>query len=239
MNESDAIPDARARLKRLSKLRLIAQCILHGPRAVMFPDDPKGMKVWFEPILRMKAHFTSPRKSESVAIYSIPNCLQREPTSPVLIRRSSWEAGKDKDLVSNKGEYDWPTIGTTFNQLPEDQLGYIDKLLRQLDESLIAFPFPAEGLDLSGPSGFTPLPDDAVIVTNTVHKQLCRTTRFGYVEIHWTPVETNLSTLDRTWQTLFEVFINLSENSSAMVDIVEKYDVDPRDYGKLLKSESS
>jgi hypothetical protein len=30
--------------------------------------------------------------------------------------------------------------------------------------------------------------------------------------------------------------MNLRENPSEMVETVEKYDLDPRDYGKLLKS---
>jgi hypothetical protein len=239
MSESNSIPESRLRLGTLSRLRRLAKVLLDGPRAVMLPNDPKGLKLWFEPTIRMKTYSTGSKTTESLAIYSVPNCLEHSPTSPVLIRRSCWETGKDKDLVFTQRENDLPTIVTSFKQLAEGQLAVIDNLLRQLDESLVAFPFPVEGLDLYGASGFKPLPDDAEILTNTVHNELRRTTRFCCFEIHWSPVETNLSKLDQAWQALFDTLASLTEHPRATMDIepMEKYDVDPVNYANLFKAD--
>ena len=123
--------------------------------------------------------------------------------------------------------------------MPEDQLATVDKLLRQLDESLNAFPFSVEGLDLSGNSGFKPLPVDAEIFTDTVHNGLWRITRFYSLEFHWTPVATTWSRLDQAWQPLFEALAKLNEHPRATLDFVpvEKYDIDPASYDNLLKSD--
>ena len=84
MSETDSNA-ARERLYRLSRIRRVATVLLDGPGAVMFPNDPKGLKLWLEPTLRMKTCFTASRRTESLAIYCVPNCLERKPSSPVLV----------------------------------------------------------------------------------------------------------------------------------------------------------
>jgi hypothetical protein len=241
MQDSSQAPEANTKLEKLSRIYRLARLILNGPRAAMFPDDPKGLTLWLEPIVALTAHFAEPKKSESLIVYMVPNCLERSPTGPVLIRRCTWESGKDRDSVRQGGHKVLPTTITAYWQLPVDQMDCLDGLLRDLDSSLMAFPFPTEGLDRYGPAGFKPLPVDAVIDTDTVHNELRRTTRFYFTEFRWSPSKQNLSKFDQGWQALFETLVKLSENAelSTRVDMMEKFDIDLLAYSKFLDSTAS
>jgi len=238
MNKPNHNAEAKGNLEKLSRLRRIARCILDGPRAAMFPDDPKGLKLWLEPVIRMKSHSSAPKKSESLIIYSVPNCLERGPGDPFLIRHSVWESGNDKDIIFNNEGKEWPSIASAYNAIQEHELDAVDELLRQVDKSLSSYPYPVEGLDFFGASDFQPLAHDEIVFTNTVHNELCRTTRFWYTEIHWSPVQNKLSGLDQAWQLLFEKLITLTESSKTFgdVDLVEKYEIDPLVYAQFLNS---
>jgi hypothetical protein len=204
----------------------------------MFPDDPNGMRFWLEPIVWLTVHFTLLRISKSLIVYSVPNCLQRKSTDSVLVRYAKWESGFDKDQCQ-KGTRKHPSTTTAYKILSSAETALVDNLVRKLDESLASFPFPLEGLDLYGPSGFKPLPEDAVIVTDATQNELCRTTRFSYMEIHWSPIQDKLSVFDQAWLTLFETLSGLTENSSSPdnAETVEKYEIHPLDYGKGFDAE--
>jgi hypothetical protein len=233
MSEISPSSESKVKLKALSRIRRIAELLLDGPRALMFPDDPKGLRLWLEPGVCLKSHSTTPKKSEALNLYSVPNCLERDRTSPVVLRHTIWESESDKG-----GNADLPTTSTSYWQLPVDQLAIIDGLLRYLDESLKEFPFSVEGLDLDGASGFKPLPNDAVIVTGSVRHELWRTTRFSYAEIHWIPTQSDLSKLDKAWTALFDTLISITHGAGGLSNpnIVEKYDIDPWAFGEFLKS---
>jgi hypothetical protein len=231
--------EPRLTLKRFARISQIARLVLHGPRAVMFPEDPNGIRSWLEPVVWMKSYLAPLETSKSVVVFSTPNCLNRNSLNVVLIRYTQWESGIDRTLCKN-GILDWPSIITTYKLLSSPQITLIDDLLRKVDESVAGFPFPVEGLDLSGASGFKPLPENATIVANAVHNELCRATRFCYIETHWTPMESNLSKLDESWRLLFETSINLVEDPDlpAPTSAMEKYDFDPRAYGEFLRPTS-
>lgn len=229
---------ARKALARSARLSEIARLLLHGPRSVMFPDDPDGRSLWLEPVIKMKANAFATRIVESLIVYSVPNCLVRSLGSTVLIRHAKWESQTNWESSGN-GSSDWPSIGIVYTGLAKDATETVDRLITRLDESLKTFSFPVEGLDLSGPSGFKPLPDDAVITTHNVDLELCRTTRFSYIELRWSPVQGSLTKLDESWNILFKSLVGLSVGPFLMpgVGILEKYDIDPKRFAECLSAE--
>lgn len=223
-------------LERFAKISHIASHCLRGPRSAMFPEDPKGLDLWLEPLIRMKASFASPRKVQSYSVYAVPNVIEHDSSSPVLVRRTNWESGTDKELC-RQGERDWPSVSTTYKALTVELATIIDDQVRKLDGALSAFRFPVEGLDLNGSSGIRPLPENAIIVTDAVSYELSRVMRFHYIELHWRAIQGHVSPFDECWQALLDTLVNLTEGSTSLmeVNVIETYDIDPQTYGQLLK----
>ncbi len=94
--------------KRYGMVSQLARLILDGPRAVMFPDDPKGMKLWLEPIIRMKLYSPRHKTSNVFSVYSVSNSLQRQASSPILVRSAKWESGSDKESCKPRTEIGHP-----------------------------------------------------------------------------------------------------------------------------------
>ena len=235
MKESETVSQSKLALQRFGKIRQVARLFLQGPGALMYPDDPKGIKSWLEPVVCLKAHSLSPRASKSLSVYAVPNCLARKRTDAILVRNANWESGKDKSLCQ-KGSPNLPTITTIYTKVMGEKIALVHQLLLKVDQTLTNFSYPVEGLDLSGSSGFKPLPENAVIVSQGADYEFSRTSRFCYMELHWTPSQHHLEDFDQAWLALFDSLLKITERSSSepQVQIVEKYDVDPSEFSKVL-----
>ena len=175
----------------------------------MYPDDPKGIKSWLEPVVCLKAHSLSPRASKSLSVYAVPNCLARKRTDAILVRNANWESGKDKSLCQ-KGSPNLPTITTIYTKVMGEKIALVHQLLLKVDQTLTNFSYPVEGLDLSGSSGFKPLPENAVIVSQGADYEFSRTSRFCYMELHWTPSQHHLEDFDQAWLALFDSLLKIT-----------------------------
>lgn len=234
MTDSNTGMNKRLSLNRLSAIRKIAVLILDGPRSLMFPNDPEGEQSWLEPVARLSTH-TSPQISfDSVAIYCVPNVLTRAPNDPLVLRHCSWNMAADRTRCA-EGAIAWPTIQTVFRQVPASKVIPIDDLLRELDTSLPSFPFPIEGLDLAGSSGFRPLPPDATIVQDSVDRHITRITRYHHLKLNWTATS-KTSQIDAAWEALYGALTNVIDASPSVehLNMLERYDISPEKYASLV-----
>ena len=203
MQNGNASAPRKPFAKRFSRVSAEARRRLHGPRSVTLPQDPDGRTLWLEAIVRLTLNSRQPARAQSLSVFSVPNVIEHDESSPLLIRNTNWDRDHDKELCK-RGDLAEPSIVTTYKRVSRDNAKTIDELLRHLDESQVTFEFPVEGLDLAGPSGFKVLPEDAVIVTGVRHYGLYRVTRFCSVELHWTPIQERLTELDDSWNALFD-----------------------------------
>src|SRR5262249_19607537 len=128
MKESETVSQSKLALQRFGKLSQVARLFLQGPGALMYPDDPKGIKSWLEPVVCLKAHSLSPRASKSLSVYAVPNCLPRKRTDAILVRNANWESGKDKSLCQ-KGSPNLPTITTIYTKVMGEKIALVHQLL--------------------------------------------------------------------------------------------------------------
>lgn len=216
--------------ERFSTISNIASQYLDGPRSVMLPHDPNGLEFWLEPVIRSHLNCPTDGVAKSLIVYAVPNCVERHQDSPILLRHADWEAGKDRGLC-RMGSIDSPTVTIGYTALTADQVLTVDMSMHKLDQSFQLFSFPVEGLDLASPSGIKAVQKHVVIAPRLVHYKVCRITRFCYIELRWQPNETAPSHLDQCFQSLFDLLIGMIGTEC---DVVEKYDIDPKDYGRLI-----
>ncbi len=199
MTSLDPAP-GRQFLREFAALADSAMRAIKGPRSIMLPDDPEGLTSWFEPIMRMIASHSITGDVNSLGFYRVPNCIQHDAKSAVFIRRARWQRSIDHDQL-RKQLISSPSVAISYQRLKSEQVIKIDELVFAIDRALPSFPFSVEGLDLSGSSGFSPLPTDAQIYPQTIRCELIRVTRFTDVDLHWMPVDP-ISELDLAWRSL-------------------------------------
>jgi hypothetical protein len=228
MSETNNKRHATTFFARFARIARVARYYLSGPRSAMLPGDPIGSEFWLEPIVRLTIDRGPNEDTKSWLVLSVPNCLERDKQSPVLVRQARWNSVADKETC-RQGNLDLPSVAIVYKALSTDQITLIDQLLRNLDKSLVTFSFVVEGLEFLGSSGFTPLPEDAVIMPPSIHYKLARTTRLYYVEFHWqldqdnSPMATCCEQLVGTLNSIMEMPSDTPE-----IQVIEKYDIDPK-----------
>jgi hypothetical protein len=143
----------------------------------------------------------------------------------MLVRSAKWDRDLDKELC-RRGEVGQPSVVVVYRAVTPERLANVDVLLRTLDESLPAFRFAAEGLDLAGVPGLKAMPEGTVSATGVAHYGLYRVTRFQHVELYWTPSREERTRLDDSWRSLFDALVAIAESPTDVLDpvVVERYD---------------
>jgi len=224
-------PDRRA-LFRNSEFALHS---LRGPRSLLFPCDPQGERQWLDPFLSLRVNVNAGRWRESFILFVTSN----EPDdpakfrSPTVLRHASWDAAQDTRKWRNKEPLSAPSLTIAFHAVTDAELAPLHALVCELQRAIGHLPFPVEGLE-RGDDCDTPHLSPGETSDDYVQYAMSCSARFWNIELSWSPINSVPTALDNAAIALRSRFSQLSSTPGNQVEMIDRYDIDPRTLASLV-----
>jgi len=211
-------------LDKISRFVEIAELSIQGPRSIMFPDDPDGISLWFDPIVHLAKVVLSPKHHSSVTIFKTPNLLWGSTPDPFIVRHASWNALDDlKKCESDQATV--PSIIITYKTLDDTQIDFANSLLLSLDSSISQLGFPVEGLGIVGDKVVDGAAGKGDVYTNVNQYRLLRITSFLSYECEWISNPSMCSIAEQCWNSLYDYLTRIiTDDNVNALKMSEKYD---------------
>jgi hypothetical protein len=194
-------------ISRWSKVNVVAEKILRGPRSVTIPSFLGDCDCWLEPLVRLEERIQNPLHVETISLFGLPGKPKETSDSRFVLRIANWSGEVDRKTCRS-GDVAFPTTTITFYIVPLNAMPDLDRVFRALDNGLAHTNFHIDGF-VPKPGVNPPSSQEPKLFSGEKFLTLWARGLFQELSLSWHEADTAFVELTSCWQQAWETLKSL------------------------------